>query len=340
MQSVEGLRRIWFEPGATLQYYPLLYTSFWIQHKLWGNATTGYHIVGLAQHLVAVILVFVILRKLDIRGALLAAGIFALHPVHVESVAWISEQKNTLSGVFYLAAVLAYLRFDTSRAQPGQPWRWLPYLFSLTFLILSLLSKTVTATLPAALLVILWWKRGTLGWRRDGLPLVPHFIVGISAGVFSAYAERAFVGATGADYQLSAIQRSLLAGRVIWFYLSKLMWPVDLTFSYPKWEVDSGNWLAWGYLLSVLALVLILWTMRQRSRAPLAAFLFFVGTLFPALGFLNVYPFTYSYVADHFQYLASLGIITLGAAAISVAWDRLSFRETPSDRERNLKAAN
>ena len=340
MQSPDGLRRIWLEPGATLQYYPLLYSSFWIQHKVWGDTTTGYHVVSLILHLAGVVLVFLILRSLEIPGALLAAGIFALHPVHVESVAWISEQKNTLSGALYLAAVLAYLRFDASRVETGRPSLWWPYLASLAFLILSLFSKTVTATFPAAILVIFWWKRGTVTWRRDVLPLIPFFAVGISAGIFSAYAERVFVGATGVDYELSAVQRCLLAGRVIWFYLFKLIWPVNLSFSYPKWEVDPAAWSDWFYLIGVLAAGLVMWKARHRSRAPLAAFLFFVGTLFPVLGFLNVYPFVYSYVADHFQYLASLGIITLVASAMTLAWERVNSRETDFRRGRTPRAVN
>jgi hypothetical protein len=333
MQSIDGLRRIWLEPGATLQYYPLLYSSFWIQHRVWGDATTGYHAVSLILHLAAVILVFLILRALEIPGALLAAGIFAVHPVHVESVAWISEQKNTMSGALYLAAVLAYLRVDASRVEAGKPSPWRPYLLSLAFFVLSLLTKTVTATLPTALLVVFWWKRGTLN-RRDVLPLVPFFVAGISAGLFSAYAERFLVGATGADYELSVVQRCLLAGRVIWFYLYKLIWPVNLSFSYRKWEIDPANWSDWLYLTGVVAVALVLWKARHRSRAPLAGFLFFVGTLFPVLGFLNVYPFVYSYVADHFQYLASLGVITLGASALSVAWERSVLVKLISGTER------
>src|SRR4030095_16599929 len=108
----------------------------------------------------AACLVCVILARLSVPGALLAAAIFALHPVHVESVAWITEQKNTLSALFYLSAMLAYLEFDDSR-QPRH------YLAALSLFILGLLSKTVTATLPAALLVIFWWQRGTISWRRD-----------------------------------------------------------------------------------------------------------------------------------------------------------------------------
>jgi hypothetical protein len=320
LRSTSGLWRIWFEPGTTAQYYPLVYSAFWVQHKLWGGAATGYHAVNLLFHLTVVSLTYALLTKLEAPGALLAAGIFALHPVHVESVAWISEQKNTLSGVFYLGAMFLYLKWDKGRDRRG------PYFLSLLLFTFSILSKSVTVTLPAALLVIFWWRTGKLEWRRDVWPLIPFFVLGISLGLVTVYAEEKWVGATGFEYDLSIVQRVLVAGRVLWFYLGKLVLPVNLAFSYPKWQIDSYDWTQWIYLLGILALAGVLWSARHRSRAPLAALLFFAGTLFPALGFFNVFPFRYSYVADHFQYLASLGVIALGAAGISIGFDRIMKR--------------
>src|SRR5262249_25556340 len=173
---------------------------------------------------------------------------------------------------------------------------------------LGLMTKTVTATLPAALLVILWWQRGTLSWRRDVLPLLPFFVLGAIGGVFTAWVERRIIGAEGVEFKLTILQRCLLAGRVVWFYLSKLLWPTDFIFIYPRWTVDPGQAWQWIFLLAALGMTIALWVLRKRWRAPLSAWLFFCGTLFPALGFLNVYPFVYSFVADHFQYLASLGV--------------------------------
>lgn len=321
LRSVHGLWRIWSEPRATPQYYPLLYSSFWLQHRLWGDATLGYHIVNLVLHLLTVTMVYAILRKLEVPGALLAAGVFALHPVHAETVAWISEQKNTLSGLLYVSAMFAYVHFDKNSRVRGR-WLWLFYLVSLVAFVLSLLSKSVTATLPAALLVILWWKHGKLTWRHDVLPLVPYFFFGISSGLFTAYVEHEWVGAAGANYDLSMVQRVMLAGRVAFFYLGKLILPVNLVFSYPRWDINPYDWKQWLYPIAAVSLLISFWMLRRRSRALLAAFLFFVGTLFPVLGFLNVYPFVYSYVADHFQYLASLGIIVLGSAGITMAMEQ------------------
>jgi tetratricopeptide (TPR) repeat protein len=314
LRSAEGLSRIWFDLGATQQYYPLTHSAFWILHRLWGDQLLGYHLINIILHVLAAFLVAILLERLAVPGAWLAAVIFALHPVHVESVAWISELKNTLSGVLYLAAALAYLRFDDSR-------RRLPYALAMVLFVLALLSKTVTATLPAALLVVFWWQRGRLNGRRDLLPLLPFFTLGAAAGVLTAWVERALVGAQGAQYIFTMLERCLIAGRAICFYLGKLFWPVDLIFMYPRWQVSQNE--AWQFLypLGLLVLLAAMWRLRRRSRAPLAAMLLFGGTLFPALGFVNVYPFRYSFVADHFQYLASIAMIALASAGLAArAW--------------------
>ena len=312
LQSLHGLWRIWFDLGATQQYYPLLHSAFWVEHRLWGDAVPGYHLTNVLQHAAAAWLVVLILRRLSIPGAWLAGFIFALHPVSVEAVAWISEQKSTLSAVFYLASALAYLHFDRTRRRSL-------YFLALGLFVLALLSKTVTATLPAALLVVFWWQRGRIEWWRDVLPLLPWFVVGASAGLLTAWVERNLIGAQGADFALTFTERCLLAGRVVWFDLLHAIWPVNLIFIYPRWTVSAAVW--WQYLFpaAVPALAAGLWRISRRRRGPLAGFLFFVGTLFPVLGFFNVYPFVYSYVADHFQYLANLGIIVPLASGLALA---------------------
>jgi tetratricopeptide (TPR) repeat protein len=310
LRSLAGLQRIWLSVGATPQYYPVVHTVFWLQYKLWGDNPLGYHLVNIALHAVSAFLLALILRRLKARGAVLAAVIFALHPVQVESVAWMTELKNILSGVFYLASALAYLDFDKTRKPPR-------YVLALVLFVLALLSKTVTATLPAALLVVFWWQRGRIDWRKDVVPLLPFFAIGMVGGATTAWLERTLVGAQGTAFELTFVERCLIAGRVIWFYLAKLAWPANLIFIYPRWEVSQRVWWQYLYLLSAAALVGGLWVWRNRSRAPLAAVLFFAGTLFPALGFLNVYPFRFSFVADHFQYLASIGIIALFAAGLT-----------------------
>lgn len=316
LQSLHGLWRIWFSLGATQQYYPLLHSAFWVEHAIWGDAVLGYHLVNIALHAIAACLVVRIVRRLGFPGAWVAGLIFALHPLSVESVAWISEQKSVLSGVFYLAAALLYLDFDESR----RPSR---YLGALGLFVLALASKTVTATLPAALLVMFWWRRGRIDWKHDVRPLLPWFILGAGAGLFTAWVEKTYVGAGGADFALTPIDRWLLAGRVICFYALKVIWPANLAFFYERWDVDPSQW--WQYLFPVAALALTfgLWRLARRHRGPLAAFLFFAGTLFPVLGFFNVYPFRYSYVADHFAYLASLGILVPVSWALATGIPRI-----------------
>ena len=254
----------------------------------------------------------------------LAAFVFALHPVHVESVAWITELKNTQSGAFFLAAALAYLRFDRSRSTAA-------WLLALSLFGAALLSKSVTATLPALLLVVFWWQRGRLDPKRDGLPLLPFFAAAAAFGSLTAWAERIFIGARGSGFEFTAVDRVLIAGRAIWFYLGKLAWPANLTFIYPRWAIDPPVWWQYLYPLALLALVGGLWALRHRTRAPLAALLCFGIALSPALGFVNVYPFRYSFVADHFQYLASLGLIALfcGGLGWLVARSPAAPRWTP-----------
>jgi tetratricopeptide (TPR) repeat protein len=316
LQSVSGLASIWFEIGATQQYYPVLHSAFWLEHRLWGDATVGYHLVNVLLHASAAFLFGLVLRRLALPGAWLAALFFALHPVCAESVAWISEQKNTLSAVFYLAAAFVYLRFDEERRPPSYVWATLLFL-------LAILTKTVTATLPAALLVVFWFRRDRLAWRRDVLPLLPWFAAALAMGLVTAHFERQLIGAQGREFDLTLAQRLLLGGRAVWFYLGKLLWPVDLVFIYPRWTLDATALASWAFPVAALAVVGALAWIARRQRGPLAAALLFGGTLFPVLGFFNVFPFLFSFVADHFQYLASLAIFAAAATGALLLSARL-----------------
>jgi len=316
LRTLDGLRRIWFVPRTTQQYYPLLHTSYWLQQKLWGDSITGYHIVNLLLHIGCVVLVLRIVRFLRIPGAELAATIFALHPVNVETVAWIAERKNTLSGVFALAATLWYLRFDENRSRRS-------YALALGLFLLGLLSKTAIVTLPLALLVILWWKRGAISWRHDVVPLIPFFFFSAAAGLMTRWVEYGNIGYRARMLDLSLLDRCLIAGRAFWFYLWKLLWPSNLMFVYPRWEISAA--VPWQYIfpLAVLVLLGILWSLRRWSRTPLAGVLVYMVLLLPSLGFANIYFFLYSFVADHWQYLACLGIITPCASGIVLLATRL-----------------
>src|SRR5947199_1989847 len=316
LRSLDGLRRIWFEPRTTQQYYPLLYSSSWLQERFWADSPTGYHLVNLLLHIGCVVLVLKILRLLRIPGAELATIVFALHPVNVETVAWIAERKNTLSGLFGLAATLWYLKFDEGRSRRS-------YALAVGLFLLGLLSKTAIVTLPLALLVIFWWKRGAISWRRDVVPLVPFFFLSAAAGLMTSWVEYGNIAYKARILDFSLLDRCLIAGRAFWFQLAKLLWPSNLMFVYPRWEINAAVW--WQYLfpLAVLGSLGILWSLRRWSRGLLAGVLVYIFLLLPTLGFLNQFFFVYSFVSDHWQYLACLGIITPCASGIVLLAGRL-----------------
>jgi hypothetical protein len=256
LHSVAGLRRIWCDFNATPQYYPLVFTSFWLEYHLWGLSPPGYHVINVLLHTLAAILLWRVLARLQLPCAWLAAGIFALHPVAVESVAWVTERKNVLSAVFYFAAALAYWRWDEPSAAGGtkirQRWRW--YFFAFALFMAALLSKTVTCSLPAALLLVIWWKRGRID-MRDVWPLLPFFVAGIAMGLLTAWLERTQVGAQGPEWAFSFSDRLLIAGHALWFYAGKLFWPANLMFIYPRWQINAGDWQQWIFPAAAAALV-------------------------------------------------------------------------------------
>ncbi len=307
----EGLIDVWLAPmGVVPQYYPLVFTSFWVEYRLWGLDPLGYHVVNVALHAANALLLALAMRRLGMAGAWAAAAVFAVHPVFVESAAWITERKNVLSTCFYLLALLSYLRsLDGGTRRQGAWWA------ALGLFVAALLSKTVTCSLPAAILLILWWRKGRLGWR-DVRPLAPFFIAGLALGALTAWMEKYNVGVRGQEWHLSLAERGLIAGRALCFYAGKLGVPAPLAFFYPRWTLDATAWWQWLYPSAAAAVVISLWAWRRRlGRGPLTAALLFAGTLAPALGFFDVYPMRYSFVADHFQYLAALALV-----APVVAW--------------------
>ena len=309
LHEPDGLVRIWFSSDAPSQYFPLVYTSFRLEYALWGLDPFGYHLVNVCLHAANALLVWRVLARLALPGAWLAAAIFALHPVHVESVAWISERKNVLSTLCFLGALLAWLRF----ALDGAGKRWWAASFGLYAL--ALFAKTTACTLPAAQLLALWLRGRAIDARRIA-QLAPFLLFGVAMGAFTILWERLHQGTRGERFELGFVESALVAGRAVWFYLGKLVLPVRLSFSYPKFEIDPGDPRAWGWLALGALLLLVLWRARGRlGRGPLAAALFFVAMLSPVLGFIPLYTFLYTYVADHYQYVASLGPIALAAGA-------------------------
>ena len=326
VQTSDGLTRIWSDRRANHQYYPLVYSTFWVEYRLWGLNPAGYHLVNVVIHATTTVLLWRLLVALDVPGAWLAAAVFGVHPVHVESVAWITERKNVLSGLCYVLALRLVLPLFGLDRESSRRFLIARYLLATLVFAGGLLSKSVTCTLPAACLLIVYWKRGRITWRDVG-PMVPWFILGAAAGFQTAWLERTNVRATGAAFSWTPLERCWIAGNALWFYLGKLLWPHPLIFSYPRWSIDVHRGTSWIAPIGAALLPAALWLARGRiGRGPLVASLFFGGTLLPALGFVNVYPMRYSFVADHFQYLASLGPIVLAVGGTMAIFSRWSSR--------------
>jgi len=314
LTAPDGLRRIWFSLDSPSQYFPLVYSTFRIEHALWGLNPTGYHWVNLLLHVANALLVWRLLARLHVPGAWLAGAIFALHPVQVESVAWITERKNVLMGFFFLLTLLAWIAFVDERTK--RPWRF--YALALVLYVLALSAKTTACTLPAALLLILWLQKKPISWQRI-LQVIPFFFLGLGMGLVTVWWERYHQGTSRALFAfLSPIERLLIASRAVWFYLSKLIWPSNLTFIYPKWNISPAHPLDYAWLLAGVVLCAVIYFARRYvGRSVEVAAAFFVATLSPVLGFIMLYTFRYTFVADHYQYLASIGPIALASAGVA-----------------------
>lgn len=343
LRDTAGLRTIWSQPTAMQQYYPLTGTTFWLDYHLWKFWAFPYHVENVLLHALAAVLFWRALRRLQVRAAWLASALFAVHPIMVESAAWITERKNVLSLVLCLAAFLTYplpaLGEGNDVSDPADEralaggdadldrrrlWR---YAVAWVLFAGAMLAKTTVWSLPAALLLLIWWRRGKLRWRHDVLPTLPFFVAALGMCAVTGWLERNHAGAQGADYALTIAQRFLVAGRAFWFYLGKVFWPAHLCFIYPRWRPDTSEGSQWLYPLAALGLIGASWLARGRiGRGPVTALFFFVGTLSPVLGFVNLYFMRYSFVCDHWVYLPSLGPLTLAATAIRMLVERSGRR--------------
>jgi tetratricopeptide (TPR) repeat protein len=322
MGAADGPWSIWTQiggPDYQHQYYPLTSTAFWLQYRLWGDQPVGYHLVNVLLHALNAVLLWRLLRRVDLPAAWLAAAIFAVHPVHVQSVAWISELKNVLSGFFFLASALVMVQYFDPESREQTAWqRRLTYVAGLLLFVCALLSKTATCLLPAALALVLWWKRDRVG-VRDLVALVPMVVLGAGFVSLTVFLESSYGGAQGEAFTQTWLERVLVAGRALWFYAGKLAWPGDLVFIYPRWAISTHAW--WQYLFPISAVLAVaaLWWWRARiGRGPVTAVAYFVVAVAP-LSFVNVAFTRLSYVSDHWQYWASMGLIALAAGAAAHA---------------------
>ncbi len=299
LAAPNGWQRIWFSLDSPSQYFPLTYSTFRIEYALWGLNPTGYHWINLLLHVANALLVWAVLARLKVPGAWLAAAIFALHPVQVESVAWITERKNVLMGFFFLLTLLAWVAFVDERTK--RPWFF--YFLALILYALALSAKTTACTLPAALFLILWLQKKPINRKRI-FQIIPFLLMGIAMGLLAMWWERYHQGTSRTVFAfLGPMERVLVASRAIWFYLSKLIWPSNLTFIYPRWDISPAHPLDYVWPLACLALVVAIYFLRRcMGRGVEVAAAFFVATLSPVLGFIMLYTFRYTFVADHYQY--------------------------------------
>ena len=325
LEDLAGLKRIWFAPMEVEEpfYRPLTYTTFWLEHKLWGFTPNGYHVVNVLLHAANAVLLWRILLALAVPGAWVVAAVFVVHPLHVESVAWAIERKDMLSGLLYLACVATWLRFLAAREAAGRRTvgtNWRLYGLALALLTAGLLAKNMVATLPAALLILQWWRSGRVN-PTDIALVLPFFLV---AAAFAALDLQLVSTKTPAEFDFSFVERLLIAARAVWFYVGKLAWPADLAVIYTRWDVQPSDPLAWLPLVAGLAVAAALWLQRGRlGRGPLAGALFFVVTLSPTLGFVNHTYMLFAFVADRYQYLAGIGALAVAIGAGTVAGRRL-----------------
>ncbi len=301
-----GLYRSWFTTEQS-NYWPITWTSYWLQHKVWGLNPTGYHVINVLIHSACTLLIWYILMQLKIPCAWLAALIFAVHPVNVESVAWISQIKTILSMLFFLAALLCYLRFDEF-GQPGMYW------LAIGSFVLGVLSKGSIIALPLVLLMCAWWLRGIIS-RRDLLRSAPFFAVsGVMSCVEIWFQYKCAIGKAVVRTD-SFFARLAGAGQAVWFYIYKALLPINLSFVYPRWNIDAKSWFSYMPDAALLILLGLCWWYRRRGGRPLLFMLLYcVVMLLPILGFFNIFFMMYSLVADHYQYVSIIGVIALFVA--------------------------
>jgi len=303
IRASDGLYRFWFSTDPP-DYFPLTSTTLWLEWRLWGENATGYHVVNVLLHILNALLIWAVLAKLGIPGSWLAALIFAVHPVNVESVAWITERKNLLPLAFFLVSILAYLSFD-------KDGKWRFYIFSLTAFLLALLSKTSIVMLPLVLLGLIWWQREEIT-VKDIIRSVPFFILSaVMGGITVWFQYHNAIGSTIVRDD-GLLSRLAGAGWAVWFYIYKAVVPLNLSFVYPRWDTTQLSLISFLPLLCLAGLMAAFYYYRRKWGRPfLIGSGYFIITLFPVLGFFNIYFMKYSLVADHWQYTSIIGIIAL-----------------------------
>jgi tetratricopeptide (TPR) repeat protein len=315
--GLRGLKEIWTTSAARI--CPLVLTTFWLEHALWGLRALPYHLINVLMHAACAVLLWRVLRRLGTGtwAAWLGAALWALHPVQVESAAWITELKNTQSCLFYLLTILFFVKWLATRGNKERTHgRW-NYSLALFCGALAMASKSSTVILPVALGLCAWWMEGRWKWRNLA-GLTPFLLISVVTSGVSLWTQH-LEGANDPEWALSWPERLVVAGRVVWFYLGKLLWPHPLMFIYPRWKVEAGQAASYLPTLAVgMVLFVLWWNRRDRLRPVFFTFAYFLAALLPVLGVIDHYFLRYSFVADHFQYLAGMG--PLAMAAVGIVW--------------------
>jgi protein O-mannosyl-transferase len=324
LRTPSGLAEIW-SGSRTADYFPVTNTVLWIEYHLFGDNPSGYHALNILLQAANALLLWRVLRRLQIPGAFLAGLIFAIHPIHAESVAWISELKNTLSMFFFLISALLFFEIEDQRILN----RSVAYSASLVAFLLALLSKTQVVFLPVALLLCAWWRNSPVDSKRQGKDkqlrflreiarTVPFFLIAIVFGLITIWFQNRGIGEE--EIILGPFARRLTnAGMAIWWYARQVFAPVRLMAVYPQWRFGPPELAEWLPLIAIIGALLLLW--RRRSRGLLFAFAYFIVALLPVIGFVRMlYPRSGSLVADHLQYFADISLIALFSAGVAGLW--------------------
>jgi tetratricopeptide (TPR) repeat protein len=312
-----GWWRAWVHPEG-MDYFPLKTSLQWLEWHLWGAQPLGYHLVNLGLHVVSALLVWRLLHELGVRAAFVGGLIFAAHPIAVESVAWISEFKNTVSLPPLLLAAVAYVEFDRG----GRLWPWFR---SLLWFVAALACKTSTVMFPVVLLLFSWWRRGRLG-RRDLRAALPFLAVALGMGAATIWFQSTrSIGIAGTPESLGA--RLAQAGWSIAAYARMCVWPVGMAPVYAPAASSLPPILPWAGIIGALG---VFWVKRDGwGRHALLGSGWFLLNLVPVLGIIPMAYFRVAPRADHFAYLPLVGCAGLAAAgigAIQGAWERRSRR--------------
>ncbi|HEV3272924.1 MAG TPA: tetratricopeptide repeat protein [Candidatus Methylacidiphilales bacterium] len=308
-----GLKEIWTTSAADI--CPLTFTTFWVEHALWGLAPLPYHLVNVFMHGACAIALWRVLRSLQVPGAWLGAALWALHPVEVESVAWITELKNSQSGLFFLLSIFYFVRW---LKEPGGRTGGWNYALTLLFAAPAMASKSSTVILPVALCLCAWWIEGRWRWRNV-VRTVPVFLISAAAGALAIWTQTLQLAKVNdSQWVRSWPERLATAGDAVWFYIGKLIWPHPLITIYPRWRADAADWVSYLPLVAVIVVMVALWLKRESWARPwFFVFAYFVAALLPVLGLVDNPIYKYSLVFDHFQYLASMGPLALAGAGLA-----------------------